>query len=70
MGLALQIGTSIITVLLFIGLAAVAKIMAWPLWVSIPVFLLLFVLMTVVMSWLTVTLRLKAEMKEEEANHD
>ncbi|MDA5457158.1 hypothetical protein ACLHLP_07245 [Weissella confusa] len=44
--------------------------MAWPLWVSIPVFLLLFVLMTVVMSWLTVTLRLKAEKKEEEANHD
>lgn len=70
MGLALQIGTSIITVLLFIGLAAVAKIMAWPLWVLIPVFLLLFVLMTVVMSWLTVTLRLKAEKKEEEANHD
>lgn len=70
MGLALQIGTSIITVLLFIGLAAVAKIMAWALWVSIPVFLLLFVLMTVVMSWLTVTLRLKAEKKEEEANHD
>lgn len=70
MGLALQIGTSIITVLLFIGLAAVAKIMVWPLWVSIPVFLLLFVLMTVVMSWLTVTLRLKAEKKEEEANHD
>ena len=70
MGLALQIGTSIITVLLFIGLAAVAKIMAWSLWVSIPVFLLLFVLMTVVMSWLTVTLRLKAEKKEEEANHD
>lgn len=70
MGLALQIGTSIITVLLFIGLAAVAKIMEWPLWVSIPVFLLLFVLMTVVMSWLTVTLRLKAEKKEEEANHD
>ncbi|MDU2152008.1 MAG: hypothetical protein E7E62_02385 [Weissella confusa] len=70
MGLALQIGTSIITVLLFVGLAAVAIIMAWPLWVSIPVFLLLFVLMTVVMSWLTVTLRLKAEKKEEEANHD
>lgn len=70
MGLALQIGTSIITVLLFVGLAAVAKIMAWPLWVSIPVFLPLFVLMTVVMSWLTVTLRLKAEKKEEEANHD
>lgn len=70
MGLALQIGTSIITVLLFVGLAAVAKIMSWPLWVSIPVFLLLFVLMTVVMSWLTVTLRLKAEKKEEEANHD
>lgn len=70
MGLALQIGTSIITVLLFVGLAAVAKIMAWSLWVSIPVFLLLFVLMTVVMSWLTVTLRLKEEKKEEEANHD
>ncbi|MGY4735807.1 hypothetical protein ACU6W1_07875 [Weissella cibaria] len=61
MGLAIQVGASAVAMVLFIGLAYVAKTFMWPLWLSIIVFILAFVAVTVLMTLLTMALRPKKE---------
>ena len=61
MGLAIQVGASAVVMVLLIGLAYVAKTFMWPLWLSIIVFILAFVAVTVLMTLLTMALRPKKE---------
>ena len=61
MGLAIQGGARAVGMVLFSGLAYVAKTFMWPLWLSIIVCILAFGAVTVLMTLLTMALRPKKE---------
>ena len=66
MALIFEIAASILVAIIFILLAIISQLLAWPIWVIVITFLLLFILSSIGLAYLIIVLRPKDSDEEDD----